>query len=251
MFTLIRLILKIVSGNIILPIIAIVISNNAKADSWTVIQTTTINLNQLSVTQNATNDSTQAVNHINLNMANGEIRAEQNFNGGGQNIVFQQNNSTQSSKQAINRISANRVISATQTVSGIGTVNFTQNGGNNNTQALNETKADQIEQLSQTITGNTINFNQDNVSTGNIQAGNLIQTDSFTAGGINQSLNVDTINFTVNGNSVQNRNTNIQAANVMITSSGNSNDVTQTTIANTVTPSSSNNPQALNYFKVQ
>lgn len=250
MFTLIRLILKIVSGNIILPIIAIVISNNAKADSWTVTQTTTINMNQLSVTQNATNDSTQAVNHINLNMANGEIRAEQNFNAGGQNIVFQQNNSTQNSKQAINRISANRVISATQTVSDIATVNFTQNGGSNNTQALNETKADQIEQLSQTISGNTINFNQ-NDGTGNIQAGNLIQTDSFTANGINQSLNVDTINFTVNGNQQQNLTDNIQAANAIITSSGDSDNVTQSATAVTVTPSSSNSPQALNYFKVQ
>jgi len=67
--------------NIILVIIAIVVSNNAKADSWRVIQTTTININDLSLSQNAATASTQAVNHVNLNMTNGEIQGTQTFNG--------------------------------------------------------------------------------------------------------------------------------------------------------------------------
>jgi hypothetical protein len=200
--------------NIILLIIAIVVPNNAKADSWTVIQTTAITMNQLSLSQNATNASTQAVNHINLNMANGEIRGTQTFNGGGKNATFIQNN-TQNSKQAINRISANHVSSATQTVSGIATLNF---------------------KLSSS-TGN------------NIQAGNLIETDSFTANGISQSLSVNTINFKVDGGEAQDLTNNIQAANVIITSSGNSSGVTQTVTATTVTPS--NSISSLNFFKIQ
>ena len=129
--------------NIILLIIAIVVPNNAKADSWTVIQETTITMNQLSLTQNVTTASTQAVNHINLNMTNGEIRGTQTFNGSGKNIVLVQN-STTNSRQTINGISAATVTFATQTV-----------------------------------TANSISFNQ-NDGTGNIQPGNLIQTDSFT-----------------------------------------------------------------------
>jgi len=201
-------------NNIILVIIAIVVSNNAKADSWTVIQTTTITMNQLSLTQDATTASTQAVNHINLNMTNGEIRGTQTFNGGGKNTVFEQNNTT-NSRQAINRISAHTVTSATQTVSGIATLNFKLSGS----------------------TG------------GNIQAGNLIETNSFTADGISQSLNVNTINFKVNGSEAENMTDNIQAANVIITGSGNNQNVTQTATATTVTSSSSNSPQALNYFQ--
>jgi hypothetical protein len=199
--------------SIILLIIAIVVSNNAKADSWTVTQTTTITMNQLSLSQNATNTSTQAVNHINLNMTNGEIQGTQTFNGGGKNATFIQNN-TQNSKQAINRISANHVSSATQTVSGIATLNFELSG-----------------------------------STGNIQAGNLIETNSFTANAISQSLSVDTINFKVDGGEAQDLTDNIQAANVIITSSGSNNDVTQTTTATTVTPSSS--ISSLNFFKIK
>ena len=199
--------------NIILLIIAIVVPNNAKADSWTVIQETTITMNQLSLTQNATKASTQAVNHINLNMTNGEIRGTQTFNGSGKNIVLVQN-STTNSRQTINGISAATVTFATQTV-----------------------------------TANSISFNQ-NDGTGNIQAGNLIQTDSFTAGGINQSLNANTINFKVDGSEAQDLTNNIQAANVIITGSGDSSGVTQTVTATTVTPSS-NSLQALNYFKVK
>ena len=200
-------------NNIILVIIAIVVSNNAKADSWTVIQTTTITMNQLSLTQDATTASTQAVNHINLNMTNGEIRGTQTFNGSGKNIVFVQNNTT-NSRQAINRISAATVTSATQTV-----------------------------------TANSISFNQNDSGTGNnIQAGNLIETNSFTTGGISQSLNVNTINFKVNGSEAENMTDNIQAANVIITGSGNSQNV-QTSTVSIVTSSSSNS--SLNYFKLK
>ncbi len=199
-------------NNIILVVIAIVVSNNAKADSWTVIQEITITMNQLSLTQNTANASTQAMNHISLNMTNGEIRGTQTFNGSGNNIILVQNNTT-NSRQTINGISAATVTSATQTV-----------------------------------TANSISFNQ-NGGTGNIQAGNLIKTDSFTAGGISQSLNVNTINFKVDGSEAQNLTDNIQAANVIITGSGDSPDVTQNVTATTVTPSS-NSLQALNYFKV-
>jgi hypothetical protein len=186
------------------------IINIARADSWTITQTFSITGGDLQLTQTNTNDATQTVNLINLDTV---TQATQTVNMNSRNLEMIQENGTQNSHQAINRISADTITEATQSVLDVRTTQMTQKSSTGNTQALNDVEARTVNKLTQTVTGRTIEFEQ-NSTRNNIQAGNLIQADSLShhPGNITQNFTADTLTQ----NSRNSGGDNIQAANAAI-----------------------------------
>ncbi|MEN8219650.1 MAG: hypothetical protein ABFS56_25520 [Pseudomonadota bacterium] len=220
------------------------IINIAIADSWTITQTFSITGGDLELTQTRANGATQTVNLINLD--NGSVtQATQTVNMNSRNLEMTQENGTQNSHQAINRISANSIIEATQSVLNVRTTQMTQKSSTGNTQALNDVEARTLNKLTQTITGRTIEFNQ-NSTINNIQAGNLIQADRLSHHNITQNFTVDTLTQ----NSRNGGRDNIQAANAAI--GMNATQVRQNANVGTWHPSGGSGvTQTLNYTQIR
>lgn len=208
------------------------------ADSWTLLQSTSVEDAALVQSGNKAN---QAVNAINLsNTASTLNNAEQTTSHNGKSVTLTQESGASNSKQGLNLINADKIESAKQTISDAGNVTLRQSSSNNK-QAANIADANQIENLSQSlklINGGDLNLLQNGTSNG-LQAGNLANTNSITSG-VNQTLVADEVVFSQSDSS-----NSIQAGN-MVTQSGGviAGSVTQSFSANKVTISSENNENA-------
>lgn len=137
------------------------ISTQAVADSWKVVQTVTPGTDTtLTQTDTTTSGSVQALNNINLDAAAGNIDTDstQDVNIGANNLTLTQDSATTGSTQAANSATANEITELTQTITstGAGTITLEQNGnvGNSNTQAVNAVDVNSIAAAASSLTQN-------------------------------------------------------------------------------------------------
>lgn len=198
---------------------SLLFSLNAFGDSWTLTQTA-ITQTATTLFQANANNAKQGVNVINLNNAQGVVvNADQTFTTSGHNVTLSQD-ATNASHQAVNYIAAAHITAATQTVTQVDAVLLKQqNSSSNSLQALNIAittgAGTQINQLVQTVSANSASF--DSTGSGNIQAGNYLQADSLsaTAGDVVQNFTISgNVTYALTGAN------NLQAGNVAINNVG-------------------------------
>lgn len=251
---------------LISTVVMLLASNTVFADSWTITQGTTATGNNTSITQTAAStNSTQAINSVNLNGTTGIVSAtsSQVFNAGDNDLTLQQDLSTSSSKQAANRVYANTIEKLTQSITitpiTSKTVNLKQLAGvgNGNTQAINTSEtstetAAEIKELSQTLSGDSIDIKQSQLGgVQNVQATNLIKSGktSTTTDKVTQTANIRRAEILQSGTTQS-----IQAGNGLITLDGGAGGgIKQTfTTSNTIDlfkqTSANGSVQALNYL---
>lgn len=225
----------------------------AHADSWTLTQTVAVS-SDVVLSQSGSNGAIEGVNVIKLNNTNGiAVDVSQSMTTGANDLTLTQD-ATSSSYQAVNYLSAAHINVAEQIVTNVDHVLLEQqNGGNDNVQALNIAIAKgagtQIDALTQTVSANSFSFGTS--GSGNIQAGNYIQADavSTTAGDVVQNFNVSgTVSYALAGTD------NLQAGNVLIKNTGSfTGSVIQNFSAGNVVVSfyeqdANNSIKAANYF---
>ena len=169
---------------------ALLFNFNAFADSWTLTQTA-ITQTATTLFQATANKSKQGINVINLNNNQGiVVNADQTFTTSGHNVTLSQN-ATNASHQAINYITASDITAATQSVTQVDAVLLTQQNSSNSLQALNMASAGmKIDTLVQSVSANSVSFDSTgsgNIQAGNyLQADAL----SATAGDVVQNFTI-------------------------------------------------------------
>jgi hypothetical protein len=232
----------------------LLLSTTAFADSWVVTQNVTTN-SATTFSQQAGTGAIQAGNAIRLNSTNGKVSsANQSMTTSGNTLTLTQD-ASHSSHQAVNYLFANHLNSASQQVNNISTLSLTQNGGSGNVQALNQVlvtgTGTQIDTLNQSVSAESMLFQ--GTGSNNIQAGNYLQADSVstTAGDVVQDFTVSgDVSYSLTGsNNVQAGNVVIKKTAAF------TGQVTQNFSAGNVTASfsesdSNNSIKAANYFAV-
>jgi hypothetical protein len=148
-------------------------------------------------TNSTDNYSVQTLNSINLDTSDSVINtgSNQTVKLGANTLSLIQDAGTTQSKQAVNRAVAKTVTDLTQVLeASAGNIQLLQNGsaGNDNTQAINEVNASNINRLRQKIVApnTTLKASQDNVEK-NVQASNLITVGrSLSQSGVEQNIAV-------------------------------------------------------------
>lgn len=203
------------------------------ADSWDITQRVEVN-SDVTITQQSSNSSFQAVNVINLDGVVGVVsRAEQSMSLGGNDLTLRQSNNT-TSVQTVNYIHAAEVTAATQSINGVNIITLEQNGGSGNIQAVNMSSAETVDELTQSVVAESFNF----IGSGNnnIQAGNYLKATntSGVAGNVSQNFSVQNaagVSYQQTGSN------NVQAGNVLVRNIGFAGVVEQTFTVNQVTVS--------------
>lgn len=219
--------------SLVTTIAAILMSSNAMADSWTVTQSTDLTgaTGPTLMQQTGTAaTSRQALNNIHLDSTDGTIAATslQEVKLNGQTLTLDQDGAGASNVQAANNAEAAIVDDLTQSVTATAatTINLEQGvtsaTGDSNRQAINRVKSNDINatasgDLQQEIIDSDISLDlkQAGAGKGNIQAGNLIETDGNIAAGTKQTVDVKAI--TMNQASVSKG---IQAGNAIAIGTG-------------------------------
>lgn len=167
----------------------------AQADSWTLTQSVAVSSDTTLTQDGVSGDSVQGVNVINLDGSVGVVvNGEQTMSVGGNDLTLTQDNAS-NSRQFVNLMSASKIQSGTQSLSGVDALSLIQtNGTNNSVQAINAAvtrggdPGTQIELLTQSVEVASASF--DVTGSNNIQAGNYIDANSVssTLGDVTQSF---------------------------------------------------------------
>lgn len=235
-------------------ITTLLMSANAMADSWKVVQEVTPGANiTMQQTNTTTTASVQALNSINLAPdpipSNIDTDSTQTVTLGTHDLTLTQDVSTTGSTQAANWGAADKITDLTQSITTTGDIQLNQNAliGNSNTQAINGVKASTIEELSQSITTASLDMNQEGAQK-NTQTGNLISAiEALPATGVTQTIATGTLNM-----EQKTTTTGFQAGNALLTATGGLggaiSQTTTTTGASTIVQDAANNSyQAINY----
>lgn len=222
-------------------ITTLLMSANAMADSWKVLQSTDLSNTSTASTLRQTGTTTssyQALNNINFDTTDGTINtgSTQDVITGSSSLTLQQDTSTASSHQAANRATAHTITALKQTVTTGGNITLDQDeAGTLNVQALNDAEATNatsvITSLDQELTATaatTIQMNQGNAAaTGNNnrQAVNRVQSDNIDA--LNQKITDDGTNVSLMMDQGKHVAGGIQAGNLIETTGSIASGVTQ------------------------
>ena len=187
-------------ANIVLMFVLLSVCKNLAAADWVIQQDAVLTSQEVSLSQEDSTSSNQAINGVVLGLDDSLTGLHQTATISGDQLTLTQSGSaTNSNVQAVNFVSANSIDQLTQSAQqNSGTATLTQNiaAGTGNIQAINyAASAGNINNANQTFLGKSMLLQKTATTpTGNIQAVNYSKATGYT-GSFTQSVTLDSLNY--------------------------------------------------------